>query len=92
MRSDDKVNRSSGASLNLKISAEPRCRGGLRPLLQRTAVSIVVDDSTIHILSRVFLNAEYIKVKVVQCAERFRGFFFFGLDFSMLLSSSVENT
>lgn len=65
VRSDDKANRSSGASLNLKISAEPGCRGGLHPLLQWTAVCMVVDDSAIHILSGVFLNAEYIKVKVL---------------------------
>ncbi len=64
VRSDDKAYRSSGASLNLKISAEPGCRG-LHPLLQWTAVCMVVDDGAIHILSGVFLNAEYIKVKVL---------------------------
>lgn len=63
-----KANRSSGASLNLKISAEARCRAGLRALLQWTAVC-TLDDSAIHILSGVFLNAEYIKVKVLQSLQ-----------------------
>ncbi len=65
VRSDDKANRSSGAILNLKISLNQDAEEAFTPLLQWTAVCMVVDDSAIHILSGVFLNAEYIKVKVL---------------------------